>query len=138
MLTTGMRATLQQSAINRSVILTITGSFHLDEYRSIIDQGYLKSDRIGLALIATDRMKSLTGQIQYFQFPESLSPYFHVLWQPIVDDRSLTMIPFALDPLVMLGRQEVSFSDDQPLMSAVIDLQRVSPQLRKDALTMLR
>ncbi len=137
-LTTWLRASLEQMATNKSVILTITGSLHLEEYRTIITQGYLKSDRIGLVMIPTDWVESLTGQIQYFQFPESLSPYFHVLRQPIVDDTSMTMIPFALDPLVMLWRQEISFGTDQPSMSQLIDLWMVWPQLRKDALTVLR
>jgi len=94
LLTTQLQSALDQLANTKHIVVSIQTVFDWDEYQTILKKRFDGSDHAGdIVLVPTIRRDSIAPETQKLQFPESLSPYFHALWQPLVDNSDHTIIP---------------------------------------------
>lgn len=76
-------------------------------YKTALIYHHNAQDSIDIAMIPTIRLRSFHDRGVPLEFKDSLTPFFHPLFSPLLTDSSVTFIPYTLDAPVTLFSKKV-------------------------------
>jgi len=82
-------------------------------YQTLLQEKFLKTNEIDIALIPSDWFLSFQKEGLFMQQTVSVETLFHQSFYDLISDTQATFIPYMIDPLVTRARQK-SLDNPQP------------------------
>lgn len=113
----------------RKVRSTIITAKNMEEYTHMLEQEQ-NTASVDIILISTDYLNSFQDRGVHIPFKTSIASFFHPLFQEFIEHEKTSLIPFALDPLVLFHTPDM-LSTNIPVTLAQVQKQ-LSKQKESD------